>query len=278
VSRLDDQVKVNGYRIELGEVEGAYAAHPEVMTAVVALRESSLVLYLQLTQAIQIPLDARLDAIHSFVARSLPSYMMPRFNRSICNNKFISYNLLNRNTLVVDSFPMTISSKIDRSALPMPNYQEHDGNYPEIEGDLCPLGVSVVEEQIAEIVQRITNRRMMSHSSFAAIGVDSLSAALLVRALSSKFPSVGLDSTWMYAPHTTLRSLSKRVNSKLSSCNEDSSNDDMDVADPSVKSFEAYFQGLISINLKLLQGLRGFLAFMVSYRIIYITSSYIICS
>ncbi|WP_371618394.1 amino acid adenylation domain-containing protein [Streptomyces sp. NBC_00454] len=102
VGRVDDQVKVRGFRIELGEVESALAACPGVDQVVVTVREDR-------------PGDRRLvgyvvapgadgGEIRAFASRSLPNYMVPAA------------------VVVLDSLPRTPNGKLDRRALPAPDF------------------------------------------------------------------------------------------------------------------------------------------------------------
>ncbi|MGW0425117.1 amino acid adenylation domain-containing protein, partial [Streptomyces sp. NPDC003015] len=108
ISRVDDQVKIRGFRVELGEVEAALARHPAVAEAVAVVREDRpgdrrLVAYL-VTEHRSAPGDAEL---REHLLASLPDYMVPA--------AFVR----------LDAVPLTGNGKLDRKALPAPDYAAH---------------------------------------------------------------------------------------------------------------------------------------------------------
>jgi amino acid adenylation domain-containing protein len=105
--RSDDQIKIRGYRIELGEIETVLGGHPEVRGAAVVARESSpgnkrLVAYVVPQQ----PGTPSIDAMRTFLGERLPDYMVP--------SHFV----------YLASLPLTHNGKIDRGALPAPDFTE----------------------------------------------------------------------------------------------------------------------------------------------------------
>ncbi|MEV7601284.1 amino acid adenylation domain-containing protein [Kitasatospora sp. NPDC089797] len=126
LGRADDQVKIRGFRIELGEVEAAFTAHPAVGQALALVREDQpgdkrLVAYLTGT--------APLDELRALAAERLPAYMVPAA------------------LVVLDTFPVTTNGKVDRRALPAPDYTgAPQGREPRTdrERSLCELFAQVL--------------------------------------------------------------------------------------------------------------------------------------
>ncbi|NGO15600.1 amino acid adenylation domain-containing protein, partial [Streptomyces sp. HC44] len=107
LGRSDDQVKVRGYRIEPGEISARLAAHPAIREAVVIVRDERLVAYL--VPDAELPSTADLRA---FAGQSLPEYMVP-----------VAFVELER-------LPLTVNGKVDRGALPAPEFVSGVGRGP----------------------------------------------------------------------------------------------------------------------------------------------------
>jgi amino acid adenylation domain-containing protein len=106
LGRLDHQVKVRGHRIELGEIETVLAAHRDVASAVVIVREdrpgdARIVAYV-VAAAGCAPLDRDL---RTHLKAALPDYMVPQ------------------HFVPVQQLPLTPNGKVDRNALPRPQAQ-----------------------------------------------------------------------------------------------------------------------------------------------------------
>ncbi|MER7707475.1 amino acid adenylation domain-containing protein [Kitasatospora sp. NPDC097605] len=98
--RADDQVKIRGYRVEPGEVEAVLAGLPGVAQAVVAARGERLTGYL-VAEA-----GHALDPVRlrERLAETLPDFMVPAA------------------VIVLDALPLTVHGKVDRQALPAPDF------------------------------------------------------------------------------------------------------------------------------------------------------------
>ena len=101
--RLDSQVKIRGFRIELEDIGTALRQHPALSEATVAVREVDgekvLVAYF-----VAMTMPPSVSEIRSYLRERLPEYMVP--------SAYVQ----------VDRIPLTHSGKIDRAALPQPEF------------------------------------------------------------------------------------------------------------------------------------------------------------
>ncbi|BBC66060.1 hypothetical protein MMRN_29560 [Mycobacterium marinum] len=159
LGRADEQVKIRGYRIECGEVAAALAALDGVEQAVVIARTDApgqprLVAYYTTTSG------TGLDTtdIRASLGQVLPAYMVPA--------AFV----------VIDALPLTVNGKLDRRALPAPDYTTTSA-----QAYVAPQGP--VEEVLASLYAQILGVDGVSAAdSFFDLGGDSLSAMRLVAA------------------------------------------------------------------------------------------------
>jgi len=109
LGRIDGQFKLRGHRVEPGEIENLLAAHPQVRQAAVGVRDNlvgdpKLVAWVTTTG----PLDRK--ALRAYVRERLPEYMVPTVFAT------------------VDALPVTPNGKVDRPALPTPDWRRKE-NY-----------------------------------------------------------------------------------------------------------------------------------------------------
>ncbi|APC35404.1 hypothetical protein A9R04_12210 [Nocardiopsis dassonvillei] len=154
VGRSDDQVKVRGFRIELGEIEAATTALDGVADAVASVHQSAdgdkrLVAYV-------VPEPGRAidsERVRRDLGRVVPEYMVPWA------------------VVGLESLPLTVNGKVDRSALPAPEVVSGQGRAPRNprEEVLCGLFAQVLGVE-----------RVGIDDDFFALGGHSLSATRLM--------------------------------------------------------------------------------------------------
>ncbi|MFF3641301.1 amino acid adenylation domain-containing protein [Streptomyces sp. NPDC002564] len=151
--RADDQIKIRGHRVEPGEIEAALAACPGVRQAAVTTREDRpgerrLIGY--------VAADGTLDGrtVREYAAGLLPEYMVPTA------------------VLVLDALPRTANGKVDRSALPAPDFG----------GRATSRAPRTPAEEIlcALFADMLGLERVGAEDSFFELGGDSISSMQLV--------------------------------------------------------------------------------------------------
>jgi amino acid adenylation domain-containing protein/non-ribosomal peptide synthase protein (TIGR01720 family) len=186
LGRLDHQVKIRGFRIELGEIEAVLSTLPEVREAVVAAREDrsggrALVAY--------VVGDATVEALRRSLRERLPEPMVPAV--------FVR----------LPDLPRTPSGKVDRKALPAPEWPSPGGTR---QAPRSPVG-----EVVAGIWAELLGvERVGLDDGFFALGGHSL---LGTRAISRLRAAFGVEvplSTFFEAP--VLADFAARVEAALS--------------------------------------------------------------
>lgn len=186
LGRADSQVKILGFLVEPAEVEAALAGYPGVAQAVVLVRElenreKQLVGYL-------VPESGELDlaALRAHTRTRLPEYMVPA--------AFV----------LLDSLPLTANGKLDRAAMPAPDFDQAPASRaPEtdLHRVLCGLFSSVLGVPEVGI-----------DDSFFALGGQSLQAMRLLNQIRTETGVDILVNTLFDAP--TVAELAEFVDAK----------------------------------------------------------------
>ncbi|MBU2709424.1 AMP-binding protein, partial [Zooshikella marina] len=156
VGRTDNQVKVRGFRIELGEVENTLLSQANVSEALVVVKNTDtgskrLVAYVvpadSASLADHTTREQQANGLRDNLKQQLPDYMVPSA------------------IVLLDSFPLTSNGKVDRKALPEPQYESQQGYV---------AASTAAETVLCEIWQQVLGVNPVGiHDNFFAIGGDS---------------------------------------------------------------------------------------------------------
>lgn len=156
--RADEQVKIRGYRIELGEIQAQLQTHPRITAAVVIVHRYSdddqriVAYYTTGPDGTDGGAEPTAAALRAHLAGILPSYMLPS-----------SY-------LRLDAFPLNVSGKLDRRALPDPGRSRL---HPDAETG--GVAVTPVEHALTRIWSDVLHHDPVSpRDNFFALGGHSL--------------------------------------------------------------------------------------------------------
>lgn len=190
LGRNDFQVKIRGFRIELGEIEARLATYPTIkQTAVLAKQSSTGITYLAAYYVAEIDLDA--NGLSEYLNSFLPDYMIPASYIRLAN------------------FPMTISGKLDRRALPEPNISV-DNN--------CQAPANELEQILQSCYAKVLGAKPESMSvtdNFFRLGGNSILAIKLVDHINLTL-AVNISISSIFT-HNTIRKLANNLKSLIDS-------------------------------------------------------------
>jgi len=158
IGRLDKQLKLNGYRIELEGIEQNILKHPDVSNCVVSYQEingaNKIICHYVLASKNK---EISVQELKSFIAKLLPSYMIPSF--------FIR----------ITEIPLTNNMKIDYKKLPgIEKYMEH-------EIAMEPSEINEVHAAILSIWEKCLNiENIKIDDNFFGLGGDSITSVTVV--------------------------------------------------------------------------------------------------
>ncbi|CAM2005527.1 non-ribosomal peptide synthetase [Acanthopleuribacter pedis] len=191
LGREDFQVKIQGHRIELGEIESALNAIEAVQSAICgALGEAGgpkrLVAWL-VTEDGELP---PIPELEQQLARRLPDYMIPAA------------------WVALDHLPLTANGKLDRKALPAPDFQAGEGD--EDHRPHTPLEFKLVDTWSRTL--NVPTEELNLATGFFRFGGNSL---LAIRMLNQLHKETGVDvSLREFFDQPTIGALSRLVSER----------------------------------------------------------------
>lgn len=160
LGRNDFQIKIRGFRVECEEIEAQLLRCQGVRRAAVVLRNDDagqprLVAYLLCEEGFDSHHSAlSANSLRQQIERGLPEYMLPSHYQ------------------VLQDFPLNVNGKLDRKALPQPQWQsaaQYTAPRSDLEAKLVQLWCDIFKRE-----------RIGVHDSFFDLGADSITAARMV--------------------------------------------------------------------------------------------------
>jgi len=245
LGRIDNQVKIRGFRIELGEIEAVLSQHFGIKDTVVIAREhvagdKQLVAYVVPHQE-EVP---TISDLRLFLKQRMPDYMVP--------SAFV----------VLEALPLTPSGKIDRRALPTPDFSSQSSDQY-----IAPR--TPTEKMLARIwAESLKIEKVSIHDNFFELGGHSLKATQVISQVREAF-TIELPLRSLFA-QPTIAELAATITSKVENSATIVSNTHIDlkteaVLDPTIQPHLVPFTYTKEPKSIFLTGASGFLgAYLLS--------------
>lgn len=183
IGRLDDQVKIRGFRVELSEIDNVIKQYPDILKLFTIVKEINrskvLITYFTSNRKLNV------QDIILYLKERLPVYMVPQ------------------HLVQLESFPLTINGKVDKSKLPMPQ-TEISTQYVTPENE--------IQKQLCDIWCKLFNMKKVSIlDNFFELGGDSLLAIRLQTEALKQDISINYSDIFEYQ---TIKSLSEKKQKK----------------------------------------------------------------
>lgn len=167
IGRIDDQVKIRGFRVELGEINHQILQHPEITSAIVIASddqngEKHLIAYVVSDRSEHIDDKVLVSQLRQHLQSVMPDYMQPA--------AFV----------VLDTLPLNLTGKIDKNALPAPDFSMLDEYIAPSNTIEC--GLVTIWKSVLKI-----NKDMSVNTSFFDLGGQSLLATKLMSSINLEF-------------------------------------------------------------------------------------------
>ena len=169
--RLSDMVKINGNRVEPGEIEGVANKVLKVDWSAARIFDDGKRVFIALYYTANIEIDE--ERVRREMEMYLPYYMIPAF--------FIH----------IDQVPLRPNGKMDRKALPKPNFEDYKEDYVEPRDDIEKALCKAFEQALG--VDRIG-----INDDFYQLGGDSMASMDVV----ANSGLNGLSATHIFRGHT----------------------------------------------------------------------------
>ena len=192
IGRMDNQVKFHGLRIELDEISNVINSYQNIKQSITVVKQDDagdeyLASYFIASEKINI------ESLNAFIKKSLTEYMIPT------------------SIMQLDSFPMNVNGKVDKSKLPEPGKSDVKREVKNASGEL--------EEKILEMFRAALNKKDVGvDDDFFKCGGTSLTVSkIAMRAMTLKLPITYSD----VFDYPTVEGLSKLVSERLGNKEEE---------------------------------------------------------
>ncbi|MBC9934892.1 non-ribosomal peptide synthetase [Chitinophaga qingshengii] len=166
LGRIDDQLKIRGHRIEPGEVQQLISDCSRVQECIVTACKDTEGADALAAYVVMKPKDTGVESLRTALATQLPAAMMPQY------------------IIPLDTIPLTVNGKIDKTALPVPGTSATENTLFEPPSSVTELKLAAIWEAVLQVSNVGINDnffRLGGHSLKVVMAISRIHKALGVR-------------------------------------------------------------------------------------------------